>query len=144
MQIQISKITEDPRMLYKHPEDTITVSAEIKEDIEIMRPVFFIVYDAAILDQHYNYVYAFGRYYFITDITVTTGGAMRISCKIDVLYTYADQLINIPVVAERSSNAFNAFLQDSDRRFYQYTQQQYITIGQDIGCPDIICMCTVG
>ena len=144
MQIVISKITEDPRCLFKHPSDSITIAAEIKEDVQIMRPVFYIVYDSSIVDQHYNYVEAWGRYYFITDITVTTGGSMRISCKEDVLYTYADQIVNVPIVAERSNNAFNAFIQDNDRRFYQYTQQQYITIGADIGFPDVICMLTVG
>lgn len=144
MQIVLSKITEDPRCLYKHPSGSITIAAEIKEDVQIMRPVFYIVYDSSIVDQHYNYVQAWGRYYFITDITVTTGGSMRISCKEDVLYTYADQIVNVPIVAERSDNAFNAYVQDNDRRFYQYTQQQYITIGSDIGFPNIICMCTVG
>lgn len=144
MQIEISKIAEDPRMLYKHPADTITISAEIKEDVQIMRPVFYIVYNSTIVDQHYNYVHAFGRYYFITDTAVTTGGSMRISCKMDVLYTYADQIVQCPIVAERSSNNFNAFIQDNERRFYQYTNNQYKVIGTDIGCPDIICMCTVG
>lgn len=143
MQIVLSKITEDPRCLYKHPTDLITVTAEIKEDVDIMRPMFYIVYDSSILDQHYNYLSAFGRYYFITDVIITTGGSMRISCKEDVLYTYADQIVNVPIVAERSSNAFNALIQDNERKFYQYTKQQYITIG-DIGFPDITVIATVG
>ena len=143
MQIQISKISEDPKCLYKHPADAITVSAEIKEDVQIMRPVFYIVYNSTVLDQHYNYLYAFGRYYFITDVTVTTGGSMRLSCKEDVLYTYADQIIHCPIIAERSDSTYNAFIQDSERRFYQYTDNQYKLIG-DIGCPDTICICTVG
>lgn len=84
MQIEISKIAEDQRVIYKHPADTITISAEIKEDVQIFRPVFYIVYNSMILDQNYNYVHAFGRYYFVTDITVTTGGSIRIACKMDI------------------------------------------------------------
>ena len=144
MQIVLSKVAEDPRCLYKHPTDEITLTAQIKDASSIMQPTFYITYDADLIDQHYNYVQAWGRYYFIADMQIDIGGTIYIRCVEDVLYTYADQIVQCQIVAERSKNAFNAFIQDNDRRFYQYTQQQYITIGTDIGCPDIICMCTVG
>ena len=144
MQIVLSKIAEDPRCLYKHPTDQITLTAQIKDASSIMQPTFYLKYDADLIEQHYNYVHAWGRYYFIADMQIDIGGTIYIKCTEDVLYTYADQIVQCQIVAERSKNAFNAFIQDNDRRFYQYTQQQYITIGQDIGCPDIICMCTVG
>lgn len=144
MQIVLSKIAEDPRCLYKHPTDEITLTAQIKDASSIMQPTFYLKYDADLIEQHYNYAKAWGRYYFIADMQIDIGGTIYIKCTEDVLYTYADQIVNCPIVAERSKNAFNAFIQDNDRRFYQYTQQQYITIGTDIGCPDIICMCTVG
>lgn len=144
MQIVLSKVAEDPRCLYKHPTDQITLTAQIKDASSIMQPTFYIKYDADLIEQHYNYVQAWGRYYFIADMQIDIGGTIYIKCTEDVLYTYADQIVQCQIVAERSKNAFNAFIQDNDRRFYQYTQQQYITIGQDIGCPDIICMCTVG
>lgn len=144
MQIVLSKVAEDPRCLYKHPTDEITLTAQIKDASSIMQPTFYLTYDADLIEQHYNYVQAWGRYYFIADMQIDIGGTIYIRCTEDVLYTYADQIVQCPIVAERSKNAFNAFIQDNDRRFYQYTQQQYITIGTDIGCPDIICMCTVG
>ncbi len=144
MQIVLSKVAEDPRCLYKHPTDQITLTAQIKDASSIMQPMFYIAYDADLIEQHYNYVQAWGRYYFIADMQIDIGGTIYIKCTEDVLYTYADQIVQCPIVAERSKNAFNAYIQDADRRFYQYTRQQYITIGQDIGCPDIICMCTVG
>lgn len=144
MQIVLSKVAEDPRCLYKHPTDAITLTAQIKDASSIMQPTFYLTYDADLIEQHYNYAQAWGRYYFIADMQIDIGGTIYIRCAEDVLYTYADQIVQCQIVAERSKNAFNAFIQDNDRRFYQYTQQQYITIGQDIGCPDIICMCTVG
>lgn len=144
MQIVLSKIAEDPRCLYKHPTDQITLTAQIKDASSIMQPTFYLTYDADLIEQHYNYVQAWGRYYFIADMQIDIGGTIYIKCNEDVLYTYADQIVQCQIVAERSKNAFNAFIQDADRRFYQYTQQQYVTIGTDIGCPDIICMCTVG
>ncbi len=143
MQIVISKVTDDPRCLYKHPQDAKTLTAQIKEAVNVMLPTFYVVYDSDILAQHYNYVEAWGRYYFITDIQVDIGGAMRISCKEDVLHTYADQIVQCPIVAERSANAFNAFISDPERHFYQYTSHQYIEL-EDIGKPEIICMLTVG
>lgn len=144
MQIVLSKVAEDPRCLYKHPTDQITLTAQIKDASSIMQPTFYIKYDADLIEQHYNYAQAWGRYYFIADMQIDIGGTIYIRCTEDVLYTYADQIVQCQIVAERSKNAFNAFIQDNDRRFFQYTQQQYITIGTDIGCPDIICMCTVG
>ena len=144
MQIVLSKVAEDPRCIYKHPTDAITLQAQIKDASSIMQPTFYLTYDADLIEQHYNYAQAWGRYYFIADMQIDIGGTIYIKCNEDVLYTYADQIVQCPIVAERSKNAFNAFIQDADRRFYQYTQQQYITIGTDIGCPDIICMCTVG
>lgn len=143
MQIVLSVIEDDPRSLYKHPNHEIELAAEIKEDVQIMTPVFYIVYNAAVLNLHYNYCFAFNRYYYITDITVTTGGSMRVSCREDVLYTYADQIVNCPIIADRSDSTYNAYIQDPERRFYQYTVQQYVTLG-DIGKPNIICLVTVG
>lgn len=144
MEIVLSKIAEDPKCLYKHPTDAKTLTAQIKDASSIMQPTFYITYDADLITQHYNYVSAWGRYYFVTDMQVDIGGAISIRCKEDVLYTYADQIVQCPIVAERSSNNYNAFVQDNERRFYQYTNNQYKMIGTDIGCPDIICMCTVG
>lgn len=143
MQIILSKIADDPKCLYKHPTDSITLSAEIKAECAIMSPIFDLLYNSAVIQNHYNYVQAFNRYYFITDITVLTGGSMRISCKEDVLYTYADQIIHCPIIADRSYNAYNAYLPDSLRKFYQYKSHQYVTLG-DIGVPNIIIIATVG
>lgn len=143
MQIVLSKITDDPRCLYKHPTDSITLSAEIKENCAITTPTFDLLYNNSVVQNHYNYAQAFGRYYFITDITVTPGGAMRIACREDVLYTYADQIVNCPIISDRSDNAYNVFLPDDRRRFYQYKTHQYVTLG-DLGVPNIIIIATVG
>lgn len=143
MTIVISKVSDDPRALYKHPSDAITIAAELKEDVDVMQPSFYVVYNSSIVDNHYNYLAAFGRFYFITDISVTTGGAMRIRCREDVLYTYAAQIVNLPIIAERSDSTYNAFINDGQRRFYQYTQHQYVIL-EDLGKPNIICMLTVG
>lgn len=143
MQIVLSKITDDPRSLYKHPKNPITLNAEIKTDCSIMQPIFDILYNASVVQNHYNYVQAYGRYYYISDITVTPGGAMRISCKEDVLYTYADQIIHCPIITDRSHNAYNAYINDPLRKFYAYDVHQYVTLG-DIGVPDIVVMATVG
>lgn len=143
MQIVISKIADDPKCLYKHPTDSITLSAEIKENCNLMTPIFDVLYNSAVVQNHYNYVSAFDRFYFVIDITVTPGGAMRLSCKEDVLYTYADQIVQCPIIAERSNNAYNTYIADNQRRFYQYKSHQYVTLG-DIGVPNIIIIATVG
>lgn len=143
MQIVLSKIAEDPRCLYKHPTDAKTLTAQIKEAVSVMSPTFYITYDADLLTQHYNYVSAWGRNYFVTDMQVDIGGTISIRCKEDVLYTYADQIVQCPIIATRSDSTYNVYIKDPDRAFYQYTHQQYVTLG-DIGKPNIICLVTVG
>ena len=114
MQIVLSKVAEDPRCLYKHPTDQITLTAQIKDASSIMQPTFYIKYDADLIEQHYNYAQAWGRYYFIADMQIDIGGTIYIKCAEDVLYTYADQIVQCQIVAERSKNAFNAFIQDNE------------------------------
>ena len=141
--ITLYKCADDQRCLYKHPTDAKDLTAQIKDAASIMTPTFYIAYDSDLLTQHYNYASAWGRYYYIDDMTVDVGGAIYIKCREDVLYTYADQIVQCPIIAERSDNAFNAFISDPQRRFYQYTDHQYIEI-EDLGKPNIICILTVG
>lgn len=64
------------------------VGAVCKDDCSILSPVFIVKYDAALLAANYAYCADFSRYYFITDITVMTGGRLRITARVDVLGTY--------------------------------------------------------
>lgn len=72
----------------------------------------------------FNYVYIpdFGRYYYITDFTVENGYIL-ISCKVDVLMSYATSIKACACVAKRQENKYNLYLNDELYKGYQYTNQ---------------------
>lgn len=142
MILTLYKCADDQRTLNKSLTDPITRTVQLKNDTDLISPTFMLLYDAAIL-AGYNYASMDGRYYFITDMAGAIGGQLRISCRTDVLMTYAAQILQCPVIVNRSSTSWNAYIEDPERKFYQYVKNQYVTIGE-IGEPDIIVIATVG
>lgn len=142
MTLTLYKCSDDQRTLNKTLTDAITRTVQLKNDTDLLSPTFLLAYDATIL-AGYNYAAMDGRYYFITDVGGVLGGQLRISCRTDVLMTYAAAILQCPVIVSRSSTSWNAYIEDPERKFYQYTKNQYITLG-NIGAPDIIVMATVG
>lgn len=57
-------------------------------------------YDATIYAA--NYAKFEGKYYFITDRELLTGGRMRLFCRVDVLKTYASAIVDLRVMCRRS------------------------------------------
>lgn len=57
-------------------------------------------YDATIYAA--NYAKFDGKYYFITDRELLTGGRMRLFCRVDVLKTYASAIGGLRVMCRRS------------------------------------------
>lgn len=85
----------------------------------------------------------FGRKYFITDISGAAGNKVQLACHVDVLGTYDEEIRYCPIVAARSSNQPNYYLQDDMRIFNTYTYNQYIDIGTDIGAPSQLVVITI-
>lgn len=79
------------------------------EPIDIMSPRFLMNYRAELLN--YNYMHAFGRYYFMR-ATVEPAGAMRLICTEDVLYTHKAGILGAPCVCERSTAKYNGQIND--------------------------------
>lgn len=84
----------DPRTLMKGPQPEIQVNG-IKPTgvVDIMSPTFELDYNSAYTTKNYIYVDApFNRFYFITDMKIDIGKKIYISCAIDVLETYKNQI----------------------------------------------------
>lgn len=78
--------------------------AVCKENCSVISPVFIVAYDANLLTANYAYCTEFSRYYFITDITVMTGGRLQISCRVDVLGTYGATLKTLTALMTRTES----------------------------------------
>lgn len=129
MEIVIGCCADDPRKLHKTVTSTKTITATIKEDCAVLTPDFYIVYDADLISNRYNYVTAWGRAYFVTGMQVIPGEGIRVSCKQDTLSTYADQIAGCTAVCTRCSAAPNTYLPDSQIELEAYQLQQVLTFG---------------
>ena len=65
------------------------VAVALKEDCSIDRPVFLLT--APVFD--FNYCQWDDRYYFITDIVSERNNGWRVSCELDFLATYKDEIL---------------------------------------------------
>ena len=65
----------------------------LKGDVSVTHPVFVLEADSSYLSGvNYLYCTETGRYYFIDDIEMTTGGRMTLYCSVDVLETFKTQI----------------------------------------------------
>lgn len=114
LSITLYGTTDDARVIDKTLTTVKSISAKPVEPMTILTPRFTIDYDADVIAANYAYISDFGRYYYITDISITTGNRMTITLKVDVLKTYADDIKECSVVVSRSEAAGNpTYIPDS-------------------------------
>lgn len=96
--------SDDPRKLNK----TLTNGVEVREirpteNCDILNPVLELDYKEELTGKNYVVIDTpFSRSYFITDMSITIGKKIVISCSADVLYTYKADIekINANVVRQ--------------------------------------------
>jgi len=97
--VKLYNVSDDPRKLNK----TLTGEAEITNvrptDIaDLMNPSFILNYDENYTTKNYLWAAApFNRFYFITDMKIDIGKKIVISCAVDVLYTYKENISTLEV-----------------------------------------------
>lgn len=66
----------------------------IKDNTNLMTPTFILKTNPLVYNSNYVYCSYTSRYYYIESIDALKGGRIAIHCKIDVLYTYKDEILN--------------------------------------------------
>lgn len=96
----------------KQPDDGTgaTYQVYLKYDTSIDRPTFRL-YNEGLPD--YNYLKAFGRYYFVTDIISVAENMWDITTKMDVLATNRNNIGNSQLFVERASARYDVSLIDN-------------------------------
>lgn len=114
MQIILYQNKSDKRALTKTLENALTVGNVLLLDgnDSILTPKLIL---SGVNVANYNYVYIpdFGRYYFITSIDVVDTRRYRISCDVDVLMSFADDIKNLSVISTHAQTNFNRYLPDN-------------------------------
>lgn len=113
MTISFYKTNDDPKKLDKNMQPigsgqgTLTAPVNnTSETISLLSPTFILATNNIYFTATHIFVAEMGnRYYFINDIQLLTGGKMSISCSIDVLKTYASEIVKRPCTVTRYSHA---------------------------------------
>lgn len=112
MTVNLYTVSDSPNVLSKTlGQPTQFTDVDVYDPCDILAPAFLMHYTPSIVN--YNYLSAFGRYYFITDMTVSSGSRVVIKCAVDVLTTYADSIKNCTGTILRAENPKTKILRDN-------------------------------
>ena len=111
--VDFGKSTDDKRTVNKTFTSSITASASIYGDVSILAPRFLVDYNSTIINCNYCYVAAYYRYYYITNVTLSAGDRMIVSCSVDPLKSFASEINNLNATIVRQENASDNYLPDS-------------------------------
>ena len=87
MTVTLYQTSINPIVLNKSLGNGVDKSCTIKDNLDVLNPVFELDFDASILSKNYMYVADLGRYYFITNIEIVNH-VIIITGHVDVLKTY--------------------------------------------------------
>lgn len=126
MRITIGTCTDDKRVLQKAFSGT-DITVQLKSPCDILNPVFLLQYNAAYMTCNYIYCDEFKRYYYINNILLKPGNQMEISCSVDVLMSFADQILQLRTVIARQEYAGLTNVADSNVCVQNYNVIDNIT-----------------
>lgn len=113
LQITIGHTSDDKRALKKSFSGQ-NIAVTLKQPCSILNPVFELKYYANYITCNYLYAPDLGRYYFIDNITLRTGGICEVSCSVDVLMSYQHQIASITCVIARQQESELSLVPDSN------------------------------
>lgn len=122
MYITIGQTSDDRRKIQKNFSGT-SIQVKLKQPCDLLRPIFILTWSNSYV--HTNYLYApdLGRYYYIDNITLLTGSRAELHCSVDVLMSYAAQILSLDVNVRRNQNERNKLIVDS-----QYPEEILSTV----------------
>lgn len=120
--------SDDPRKAVKTLSAGTPVANIVPtESCDILSPTFILNYNATYTTCNYIVVGApFNRSYFITDMSITIGKKIEISCAVDVLSTYWDSIKGNEVNVIRQENLTEDNIPDPEfKLFSDFSHKNY-------------------
>jgi len=104
----------------------------LKADTDLMHPEFILKTDPKVYNANYLYCGFTKRYYYITGVTALSGGRVAIQCRIDVLYTYKQEIFESSGWVVASSGVDNSVVgYDMLHNDYPF-REDYDVLGVDL------------
>ena len=106
MDIVLYTTGSEKERIVKTLSNGLTLTGTLREESSVINPSFIIQADNP---SSYNYCYIsdFNRYYFITNITSIRTNLWRIDCAVDVLMSFATEILNLEVIVSDLSSGEN-------------------------------------
>lgn len=86
----------------------VTKQVTLKDNCSTSNPIFFLA-DTTI----YSYLQWGDAYYFIDDVTLGINNTQYLTCSIDVLATWKNQILSTSAFVKYSSSNYNALIRDN-------------------------------
>lgn len=118
--ITLQKNWSEMNRVSKDIEDILSIEAVLRDESSIIDPSLLI--DCSIEDIvscNYVTIPIFGRSYFITDIISETTNLCRVECHVDVLSSFASEIITNRAIINKQEEKWNLYLNDGTFKIYQ-------------------------
>lgn len=90
-----------------------SLQGTLRDDCDLLNPIIMIE-TSAVPNANYAHIPLFNRYYYISDITNFRNNLWIMRLNVDVLYTYRNQIMNIPaILQETESVGSDVYLSDT-------------------------------
>ena len=107
----LKKVHREPTEIARYDNVTFLESTSIENPIFIIGGITDI---AEFCNINYAYLPRLGRYYFVDDITMETGGRVALKCSVDVLKTFSPDIDSMgKTLITRQANKRDLLLPDS-------------------------------
>lgn len=115
MNITLYKTSSPKVQMEKVLTEAISLEGTLKAESSIIRPTIIDIASTENLTSYnFAWIYAFGRFYFVTDVRVEYTGLWTLELLTDVLYTKREQVKQQDCVVERQQTKYNLYLHDQN------------------------------
>lgn len=119
MIIKLQQNNSEAKRFTKNISDVLSMNGSMRAESSIIDPVILIEGDITNLKScNYMTIPEFGRSYFIRNIETVRNGLIQISGHVDVLSTYAEQILSNQAIVRRQENLWNLYLDDGVFKVY--------------------------
>lgn len=113
----------DKNKLDKNLVEITTITGTLKKETSVINPVILIETPLEnIISFNYLTIPTFNRSYYVTDIKSIRTNLAEISCHVDVLQSYREQIKENTAIVRKQENKWNLYLNDGSFRVYQNPQ----------------------
>lgn len=109
MIINFYRNLSDPDTLNKDLTALFELSGTLRDECDVENPVILIE-NNGMISANYCYIPDFGRYYYIENQTIVRNDLVRLTLKVDVLYTYRNEISSLNVIINNSSDNNDNYL----------------------------------